>query len=119
MVGGAGVTGGRDDVEGREVVEEELGVLAREVLQAHTVTGHPGDNLIVHVRQIAHVVHLEAETEQNRTGQDTRSVEEAREEGQGRGKTRRDAVLSSGGAAEMRNRATLQEGFVLCSPKDD
>ena len=40
--------------------DREGGVLVREVLEGHPVASHASDDLIVHVRQVAHVIYLEA-----------------------------------------------------------
>lgn len=50
VLGGARVARGRDDVERREVIEEQGRVLGGKLLQSHTIPPHALDDLVIHIR---------------------------------------------------------------------
>mmetsp|Transcript_10934 Transcript_10934/g.27085 ORF Transcript_10934/g.27085 Transcript_10934/m.27085 type:complete len:271 (+) Transcript_10934:871-1683(+) len=64
VVGCSRILACRDNIQHRQVAEESIGKLVGQVLERDIVTLHPLNDLIVHICQVAHVVHVKATVQQ-------------------------------------------------------
>lgn len=55
---GPGVPGGGYDIEQPEVLKEQRRILVREILESHAISQHPSDDFVVHVCEVADMIHL-------------------------------------------------------------